>query len=123
MVTTRSLTYVFQVMPGNAVQMHNNIVYYPGGGNYPQINAGSGGTVSGTYNWISPGYNASGATLTNTIPPAGNNPGFVNYAAKDYHLAAASACINAGATTWPGQASTTPTMQYVAERQGEARPD
>lgn len=121
-VTTRSLTYVFQASSGNAVQMHNNIVYYPGGGNSPWIDGGSGGTVTGTYNWISPGYLANGAVLTNTIPASGNNPGFVNYAAQDYRLAAGSACINAGATTWPGQASSTATMQYLAECQGQPRP-
>jgi hypothetical protein len=73
-------------------------------------------------NWISPGYNPNGATMSNTIPAGGNSPGFVNYGAKDYHLAASSACINAGAMTWPGQANCTAVRQYVAERQSEARP-
>ena len=121
-VTTRSLTYVFQVTTGNSVQAHNNVIYYPGGGNYPQINAGSGGTVLGSYNWISPGSDFTGTTLTNTISPAGNNPGFVNYPGEDFHLAVGSACINAGATTWPQQSLTTATLQPIPPLSYEPRP-
>ena len=121
-VTTRSLTYVFQVSKADCTaQVHNNIIYYPGGGTFPQIRTGTG-EVIGTYNWISPGYNAGGASLTDTISPAGNIPGFVNYAAQDFHLAAGSSCIDAGALTWTGQAQTTAIHQPVNPQGYEPRP-
>lgn len=121
-ITTRSSgwTTVFQISAGNTVQAHNNIMYCPLGGSNLVIQNAAGAVCSN--NWISPGYNPNGATMSNTIPANGNSPGFVNYAAKDYHLVSSSACINAGAMTWLGQGSSTATMQYVAERQGEARP-
>jgi hypothetical protein len=122
-ITTRSsaLTTVFQLSPaGNTVQAYNNIIYCPWGGSNLALQNGS--TANYSYDWISPGYSTGGATVSSAISPAGNNPYFVNYAAKDYHLAASSACINAGATTWPGQANCTAVRQYVVERQSEARP-
>ena len=122
-ITTRSsgMTTVFQLSPtGNTVQAYNNVIYCPWGGSYLLIQSATSAVCSN--NWISPGYNSGGATMSNTIPASGNTPGFVNYAAEDFHLAAASACINAGATTWPGQASTTATLQPIQPLLYEPRP-
>jgi hypothetical protein len=122
-ITTRSsgVTTVFQLSPaGNTVQAYNNVMYCPLGGSYLLIQ--SDATAVCAYNWISPGFSSGGASMTNTIPGSGNAPGFVNEAGKDFHLAAGSACINAGATTWPAQASTTAILQPIQPLLYEPRP-
>ena len=70
----------------------NNIFY--GSNNLVDLN---GGALSGDSNWL-----PSGAT----VPPGfvnsviGAAPGFVNAGARDFHLLAASACINAGSNSF-----------------------
>lgn len=65
----------------------------------------------------------SGPTATQTTNLNAANPGFVNASQFDYHLSAGSAAINAGTAPPTVNAfNLTPTMQYLATANGQARP-
>jgi hypothetical protein len=64
--------------------LHNNILY---GG----ATVFSGGTLTGTNNWLASGRTVAG--LTGSVQSGA--PLFVDAAAGDYHLAAGSVCIDA----------------------------
>jgi len=72
--------------PMNA-QISDNIIYDTTVPYY--IESAPAGSASGVNNWMP--MNATPGTLSNSVQTAA--PGFLNPAAKDYHLAAGSACI------------------------------
>lgn len=79
----------------------NNLVYVTAAGNTVSL-VDADGVLNMTHNWFKPGYVNTFGTLTGTVNNDGTSvlgsaPGFVNEAGQDYNLAAASACINAGA--------------------------
>lgn len=87
------------------------------------------GVLDLTHNWFKPGYRSSFSTLLGTINDDGTSvtgsaPGFVNEAGQDYHLAPASACIDA-ATALNGAVlpANNVTQQYVKHQAGEPRPN
>ena len=81
-------------------------------------------------NWVTPGYWLGGwestsvaAGLGNLLVGASINPGFVNLAGGDYHLAAGSPCIDAAGAVLPGTTDEDPDDQeFIFPHGGQARP-
>lgn len=77
----------------------NNIVYVTTGGNGLAL-LDSSGVLDLKRNWFKPGYVGSFGGVTGTINDdgtsiTGTSPGFTDFAAQDFKLAAGSACIDA----------------------------
>ena len=105
---------------GATVVANNNVFY-----GSDKIVGTLGGGISGSNNWLQ---------TTATVPATfyastkGSDPGFVNRAARDLHLTAASACRNGGLNALlyldgTGAAhSGLPTLEYVNQLQNRPRP-
>jgi len=84
-------------------------------------------------NWISPGWSlwkqgkAAATGTASLVSPAGDDPGFVNAAGNDFHLAAGSSALGIGGALAPAVTSNpegldlTPVLQYVANQTVETR--
>ena len=105
--------------PGAAIVACNNIFY-----GSDQIAGTRGGGISGTNNWLGSTATVPAAFYTSTV---GSDPGFVNRAARDLHLTAASGCRNQGLNALlyldgTGAAhSGLPALEYVNHRQNRPR--
>ncbi|MHC4713466.1 MAG: DNRLRE domain-containing protein [Planctomycetota bacterium] len=107
--------------------VRNNIVYVTAAGSALAILV-ENGIADLTHNWMKPGYVDShegafaGTVNDDATTVTGASPGFVNEAGQDYHLAGASACIDAGTTL---HANVLPdndvTRQYVTHQAGQPR--
>ena len=89
-----------------AVTMHDNIIYQVKELAVPASASLSNWSLSGQSNWVSTGTPTTG--LTGSI--TGSSPGFVNPAAKDYHLTSASPCLGKAAAV-----SGLPTKEYYLD--------
>lgn len=83
-------------------------------------------------NWISSGWTAHGKTVTgmaNVVSPAGNDPGFVDVAAGDFHLKPGASAAGIAGQLAPAVTSNAlgldlrPTAEYVSPRQVRPRPE
>lgn len=105
---------------GATIIAHNNVFY-----GSDKIIGTLGGGISGSNNWLQ---------ITATVPAmfygstTGSDPGFVNRAARDLHLTAASSCRNRGlnALVYLDSAGAShsglPTLEYVNHLQSRPRP-
>jgi hypothetical protein len=106
----------------------NNLVYVTAAGTTVSL-VDADGVLNMTHNWFKPGFVSTFGTLTGTInndgtTVTGTSPGFVNEAGQDYHLTAASSCLNAGAILHSVVLATNngAVRQYVMHQSSEARP-
>lgn len=104
----------------------NNIVYATAGaGSVALLDAS--GVLHLSHNWMQPGVVPTFGTLNGVIHDdgtgiSGASPGFVDFAAQDFRLAAGSAAINA-AGPLPAALSAHPVLyHYVPHLSGEPRP-
>jgi hypothetical protein len=105
---------------GATVLAHDNIFY-----GSDKIVGTLGGGISGSNNWMQ-----SSATVPATFYASvtGSDPGFINRAARDFHLTAGSSCRNQGLNALlyldgSGAAhSGLPTLEYVNHLQNRSRP-
>ena len=103
---------------GASIVATNNIFY-----NSLTLSTGNG-PVSGTNNWAQSGASIPAGMIGTVL---GSDPSFVNPGVSDYHLTAASPCINIGAnspTYLDGNGvahSAVPTQEYVLQLQSAAR--
>lgn len=84
------------------------------------ISQGITNGFSGVWDFANSVYKPFIATVNrvNTLSPAANNPGFVNYAANDFHLSSSSVCVNYGNHLLN---SNTVDLQYVNHQGYESR--
>jgi hypothetical protein len=83
-----------------------------------------------THNWVKAGWRHShagaefgGKVIVDGPQTIGDDPGFVDFAAQDFHLAAGSPCINAGTELAPEAIGRHDVLlQYVKHRRVELRP-
>jgi hypothetical protein len=115
---TGSIRFFDANATGSFVVAHNNILR-----GSTNVSTGNG-PVTGTNNWIETGASVP-ANFLNSIE--GSDPGFVSEAGGDYHLPAASPCLNAG-TESPtyrddvnASYSAVPTSEYVNHVSSTAR--
>ncbi len=87
------------------------------------------GVLTWSHNWIEPGYvdsfgNFRGTLIDDGTSILGSDPGFRDAAAEDFHLAASSACRDAGIPPHP---SLLPAhdllLEYTKHQAGEGRPN
>lgn len=107
--------------------VRNNVVYVTADGSRLAM-SNSRGTVELRSNWTRPGWQDSHSTLEGAVLDlgghlTGEDPGFVDGGVGDYHLLAASACIDAGAALAPAALPSHVLLeQYVRHRGVEPRP-
>jgi len=119
-VSTRTgHTYLFQLDTSSQTANVVNNAIANAVGPPPQILASSG-VANFDHNWITTGYSAGG-TVTDTNTLTGTDPGFVDLANGDYHLASGSPCINAAGALDPALANYPLDHEYLAPQQGIAR--
>ncbi len=102
-------------------EIRNNIIYATAGGSQMSISDGEGKFIMAG-NWISSGWTSglSGGTLTQPAPQlTGSNPGFVDFAAADYHLTTTSPARDAAGALQTG--APTVDRQYVVHQDIETR--
>jgi hypothetical protein len=113
---TNRITFLDANASGSSIMAGNNIFY--GSGNI------ASGTINGSNNWVASGAAVPSGLINTTV---GSSPGFVSLAARDFHLAFGSSCINIGAATLTcadGSGATfsgVPNQQYVNHLQSIAR--
>jgi hypothetical protein len=106
----------------------NNILYVTAAGNTLSIVDGSG-FVNLSHNWLKPGWVNTFGTLTGVITNdanvTGTSPPFLDEAAKQYFLASASICVNAGIAmhTDVVASSTAPIRHYIPHQLNRPRPN
>ncbi|HEX5042263.1 MAG TPA: right-handed parallel beta-helix repeat-containing protein [Candidatus Polarisedimenticolaceae bacterium] len=107
----------------------DNIVYLPVAGGTSLSLMDTDGVLHLSHNWLKPGYRVSFGTFTGTVADdgtsvTGTNPGFVNEAAQDFHLAAGSACRDAGAPLDPAVLPAHALAEeYVVHQSATVRPE
>jgi hypothetical protein len=102
----------------------NNIVYVMAPGSRLAL-VDSSGILHLNNNWLKTGWQGSHSGLTGVIHNEGGmvngeNPGFLDATAQDYHLSVSSACVDAG-TTLHSEADDL-SYQYVKHQVMEPRP-
>jgi len=112
-----------------SADVRNNIIYGTGPG---ELCAMSGwcGTLWMSHNWLKRGWRYShagtefqGRVIIDGIQITGDDPGFADFEAQDFHLAADSPCIDAGMPLAEAAAGRFEVdMQYVKHRAVEERP-
>jgi hypothetical protein len=106
--------------------MRNNIAYVSAAGSTLSFVDGSG-VLNLSHNWFKPGFVNTFGTLTGTInndgtSVVGSSPSFINEAAQNFNITAASSCINAGTALHSSVLSPNHvTRQYVKHQAGQAR--
>ncbi len=98
---------------GSTMKFYNNIFYR----GEKLLTTTSGGTVSGSNNWLM--TNNAGAGLTGSLK--GNWPSFVNYDLEDFRLTPDAPALNAGLATMP--LAEVPKFEYVKDATTQARAD
>jgi len=107
----------------------NHLVHLPAASGTSLSLMDTDGVLRFGHNWVEPGYRISFGTFSGTVTDDGTNltgtsPGFVNEAAQDFRLGAASACRDAGA---PLDSSVLPDhallWEYVAHQGAAPRPE
>jgi hypothetical protein len=112
---------------GETCDFRNNIVYPNLAGNTIAL-LDDAGVLNLTHNWFKPGKVSTFGTLDGVINDdgtsvTGSSPGFTDVTNQDYHLAAGSAAINAGAALLPAVLpANAPVMQYHKHQAGDPRP-
>lgn len=112
-----------------SADVRNNIIYAVGPGENCAV-SGWHGTLRMSHNWIKEGWKHShagdefeGKVIDDGTQVTGQEPGFADFDAQDFHLAPGAACIDAGTALHP---ETLPandvTLQYVKHRKTEPRP-
>jgi len=105
----------------------NNIVYMTSGGASLALLYG-GGVLQLSHNWFKPGWKKDLFTSPKLVSDDGTSvmgasPNFLNEAAQDFHLSAASACRNAAMILpAPVLPANDVTSEYVKHQTGETRP-
>jgi hypothetical protein len=102
----------------------NNIVYVTAPGNRLAL-LDSSGILYLHNNWLNTGWKTSHSGLTGVIyneggMVTGENPGFADAIAQDYHLIGSSACVDTGTSLLPEANDLS--RQYVKHRSSEPRP-
>jgi len=102
----------------------NNIIYVTAPGSRLAL-LDSSGILHLHYNWLKTGWQESHSGLTGVIYDEGgnvigDNPGFMDATAQDYHLNDSSACIDAGTSLHPEADHLS--YQYVKHLAWEPRP-
>ena len=81
------------------VQAFDNIIYTTADGSHLAVMGEKGG-VTLDHNWLKQGWKAVHGTLQGSLDAAdnitGSDPGFADFGAQDFRLAATSTCIDAG---------------------------
>jgi len=109
------------------IDARNNIFYSVAAGATVSL-ADDSGVFNLSHNWIKPGWVNSFGAFTGTVNNdgtmvTGSSPGFADETTQDYHLAAGSANINAGAFPNPAVLPANDVIrQYVKHQMTEARP-
>jgi hypothetical protein len=110
-----------------AADVRNNIVYVTAAGDTLSM-LDESGMLFLSHNWFKPGRRATFGVLAGVISDdgtsiEGQSPGFAGEAAQDYHLAAGSAAVDAGAGLHPSALPDHALLrQYRRHRSGEFRP-
>ncbi len=104
----------------------NNILYNTAGGAYMAI-LNQAGTIDLRNNWLPSGWVDAHSPLTGTVNDFGNvegvSPGFVDFGAQHFELAAGSPCIDAGGELAPEIALVhAPEMEYIRHCMSRPRP-
>ena len=109
--------------------VRNNIIYAAGGPGELCAMSGWHGTMTMSHNWLKPGYKDShfgdefeGEVIDDGTSVTGDAPGFVDFAAQDFHLVPGSACVDAGTDLAPATLDRHEVrFQYVKHRAIEPR--
>ncbi len=102
----------------------NNVIYVTASGNRLGL-LDSSGILHIRNNWFKSGWRESHGGLAGTLYNeggilTGENPGFVDDASQDYHLAGHSACVDAGTSLHPD--TTAAVYQYLKHQTSRPRP-
>lgn len=126
-VSMRARTTIFKIKTDSErVDARNNIFYTTHDGKTLAVMYSNGRMVARN-NWVKPGCETSFHGFSGAIDEAGTmtglTPGFANESARDYHLSAASQCIDAGSPLAPEcLPANDVTLQYVTHQKTEPRP-
>jgi len=107
----------------------DNIVSLPAAAGTSLSLMDTDGVLRFSHNWMEPGYRVSFGTFSGTVSDdgssvTGTNPGFVDEAAQDFHLAAGSTCRDAGTPLDPAVLPEHTLMEeYLVHQSATARPD
>jgi MYXO-CTERM domain-containing protein len=113
--------------PAQKAQAYDNVFYVTASGDRLAL-VDADGDLRYAGNWLNAGFVASHSGATGTLTDGGGNvtgtePGFVNLAAQDYHLAAASPALDVAVALPSAVAGYPLDVEYVMHQQTHARPD
>src|SRR6185503_282780 len=88
--------------PAEHADARDNIVYLQAAAGGMLSLMDTDGTLDWSHNWVEPGWAVSFGTFQGSVADDGTSiqgaaPGFAGEASEDFHLAAGSPCVNAGA--------------------------
>jgi parallel beta-helix repeat protein len=128
LVSSRSDRTTMVRLSSDAQSAHatGNVVFLTAAGGNLELSAGSG-TLRHGGNWFKPGYVSAFGTITGSVVDTGgtvtgSDPGFVDLAGQDFHLAASSP-LRGKAVAPPAETSAhSLSRQYVKHQSSEPRP-